>query len=117
MKTKLIRFVFYAAVAFLMLLEHLCGIITARRLDAESYNALALIYVVAAAFIALQFHYQIAIKFRSEFANRSNLILLISFVLGLAQERMNGNFAVALLFGLLLFVLLTLTHKETNADE
>lgn len=117
MKTKPVRFAFYAVVALSMLFEHLCGIMAARRLDAESHNALALIYTVAAAFIALQFHYQIAIKFRSEFANRSNLILAISFVLGLAQERINGNFAVALLFGLLLFVLLVLTHKEINADE
>lgn len=117
MKTKLVRFAFYAVVAFLMLLEHLCGIMAARRLDAESYNALALIYAAAAAFMALQFHYQIAIKFRSEFAIRSNLILAISFVLGFAQERINGNAAIALLFGLLLFVLLVLTHREISTDE
>lgn len=117
MKAKPIRFAFYAVVAFLMLLEHLCGIVAARRLDAENHYTLSLLYAAAAAFLALQFHYQIAIKFRSEFANRSNLILLISFVLGLAQERMDGNFAVALLFGLLLFVLLVLAHKEIDIDE
>lgn len=117
MKTKLVRFAFYAVIAFLMLFEHLCGIMAARRLDAENHNALALTYVAAAAFIALQFHYQVATKFRSEFASRSNLILAISFVLGFAQEKINGNAAIALLFGLLLFVLLVLTHREINADE
>lgn len=117
MKIKLVRFAFYAVIAFLMLLEHLCGIMAARRLDAENHNVLALIYTAAATFMALQFHYQIATKFRSEFASRSNLILAISFVLGFAQERTAGNFAVALLFGLLLSVLLILVHKEINADE
>lgn len=117
MKTKLVRFAFYVVVAFLMLFEHLCGIMAARRLDAESHNALALIYTAAAVFIALQFHYQIATKFRFEFANRSNLILAISFVLGFAQERINGNAAIALLFGLFLFISLILARKEINHNE
>lgn len=117
MLTKPVRFAFCAVVVFLMLFEHFCGIITARRLDAESHNALALIYAAAAAFIALQFYHQIAIKFRSEFANRSNLILLISFALGFAQERATGNYAIALLFGLFLFISLILARKEINRNE
>lgn len=117
MEIKSVRFALYSCNFFMMALEHLCGIMTARRLDAESHNALALLYAAIAAFMALQFHYLIATKFRSKFASRSNLILLTSFVLGFAQERTAGSFAIALLFGLLLFVLLVLTRKEINHNE